>query len=454
MVRGWLAELAPRLEVDVAAFVSDHPAPGVAAGVAADGELAWWFGHGFADIETGTRPDEHTPFRVASITKTFTATAMAQLRDAGALSFDDPLVEHLPELAKAADPFGPIEDVTIRLVLMHRSGLTAEPPLQDWAAGHFPSVQETLAAADLLEVVVPPGSAVKYSNLGFQLLGEVVARAAGVPFRACVTERILAPLGMRESGFETPEGAATGYDRSPFADAPETSDGRAKPTDAEGGLWSTVADMARWLCFQVEGDPGVLATGTLRELHRPAVVTDDAWTSAQGLGWYHDRRGERVYVGHSGGTPGFSGRLAFARPDGVGVVVLANGSAPATDLALGLADRVVDARRAHRATEPPTLPEPVPEGVRDYLGRYVWPGFDEALRVEWRAGALTLVWTGGAPPHPTLEATEAPDAFVIRGGRETGERCRFVRDERGSVTRADVAGHPLARLHVLGGPGD
>ena len=120
---------------------------------------------------------------------------------------------------------------------------------------------------------------------------------------------------MRESGFESPSGAATGYDPPWFSDAPTISDGRSKPTDAEGGLWSTAGDLARWIAFQLDGDPTVLPGEVLRELHWPAVITNESWTGAQGLAWYHERRGERIYVGHSGGTPGFSARIAFSPPE-------------------------------------------------------------------------------------------------------------------------------------------
>jgi CubicO group peptidase (beta-lactamase class C family) len=391
-------------------------------------------------------PEEDTPFRVASITKTFTATAIGQLHDVGALSFDDPVIDYLPELKSAIDPFGPVEDLTLRSLLTHRSGLTAEPPLQDWRDRRFPSIEETLAAADRIEVVVPPGSVEKYSNLGFQLLGEVVARASGRPFHEFVLERILSPLGMDRSGFGAPSDAATGYDRNPFADAPDVSGGRSKPTDAEGGLWSTTADLARWLSFQIVGSPSILEWETLAELHRPAVVLGSAWTSGQGLGWHHDRRGERVYVGHAGGTPGFSARVAFSPADRVGVAVLANGPAAVTDLAFRLADPLVDVVRAHPVSRARAVAAPVPPEVRDYLGVYAWPAFDETLRVEWRGGALSLVWAGAEEPNPTLVPTDAPDVFRIRGGRETGERCRFVRDASGVVIEADVAGYPLERL--------
>jgi CubicO group peptidase (beta-lactamase class C family) len=441
--------LTSDFEADVAAWLRAQSAPGVAVGVVLDGALAWSFCDGFADVEAATVPEEDTPFRVASVTKTFTATAIGQLHDAGALSFDDPVVDHLPELKSAIDPFGPVDDLTLRSLLTHRSGLTAEPPLQDWRGRRFPPIEETLAAADRIEVVVPPGAVEKYSNLGFQLLGEVVARASGRPFQEFVQERILSPLGMDRSGFGTPSDAATGYDRRPFADAPGVSVGRTKPTDAEGGLWSTAADLARWLSFQIVGSPSVLRAETLMELHRPASVLGPAWTSGQGLAWHHDRRGERVYVGHAGGTPGFSARVAFSPADRVGVAVLANGPATVTDLAFRLADPLIDVVRTHPASRAPAEATPVPPEVEDYLGIYAWPAFDETLRVEWRRGALTLVWAGGEEPNPTLDPTDDLDVFRIRGGRETGERCRFVRDASGVVIEADVAGYPLERLRSV-----
>jgi hypothetical protein len=127
------------------------------------------------------------------------------------------------------------------------------------------------------------------------------------------------------------------------------------------------------------------------------------------------------------------------------VAVLANGPAAVTDLAFRLANPLVDVVREHPASRTPAVPAPAPPEVRDYLGIYAWPAFDETLRVEWRGGALTLVWAQGEE-RPTLEHTDEPDVFRIRGGRETGERCRFVRDASGIVIEADVAGYPLERL--------
>lgn len=444
----WLAGLIPRLQAEVARFVNRHSAPGAVVGVVEDDRLAWGHGAGFTDLETATAPSASTCFRIASITKTFTATALVQLRDEGALSLDDPLAMHLPEFAGARNPFGAIESVTLRGLLTHRGGLPSEPPLQDWRAKRFPSVEETLAKADAIELAIPPNSAQKYSNLAYQLLGEVVQRAGGEPFPDRVGSHILAPLGMTSTGFAPPPGvsAATGFDASSFTDHPSASDPRDKPTEAEGGLWSSVGDLARWIGFQLSDGGDVLTRSSIDELLRPHVIEDEAWTRAQGLAWYHERRGDRVLIGHAGGTPGFRSRIAFTRPDRVGVIVLVNGEAPASAFALDLAELVVDARRSLPRPERLARPTPVPEAFVPYLGMYRWAGSGEVVRIEWRGAALVVAWVGEEAPHPRLEPAGSPDAFIIRGGRETGERAVFRRDGDDRIVGVDVASYPLERL--------
>jgi CubicO group peptidase (beta-lactamase class C family) len=448
MTEAWLAAIERRLVVQSAAFVNRHAAPGLVVGVVDDDRLVWSRGFGLADMESAAEPDASTRFRIASITKTFTATAVVQLRDDGRLSLDDPLVGHLPELASATNAFGAIDDVTLRSVLTHRSGLVSEPPLQDWRSKRFPSVAETLERADLIEVVVPPGSTDKYSNLGFQLLGEVVERASGEPFRQRVHRRLLEPLGLGSTGFDAESGdrVAVGYDAPVFSDHPRVSDPRDKPTDAEGGLWSTVEDLARWIAFQLSDGRGVLARSSLDELLAAHAVSGPRWTSGQGLAWYHERRGERVLTGHAGGTLGYRSRIAFSIEDRIGMICVANGEAPAPTLALDLLEQVVDARRSHPDPEPPARTTPVPDDAGAYLGLYRWPRHGEVLRVEWRDGRLTLMWAGTEPPFPWLEATDESDRFIVRGGRETGERAEFERDTHGRVIGVTVASYPLERL--------
>ena len=127
------AEKGAEYEAKAASFVKENRLPGAAVGIVHEGKLAWSKGIGFADVKKKRPADTKTLYRIASITKTFTATAVMQLRDEGKLALDDPLVTYLPELASAKSTFGPIEGLTIRRLLSHESGLQSEPPDADFS---------------------------------------------------------------------------------------------------------------------------------------------------------------------------------------------------------------------------------------------------------------------------------------------------------------------------------
>ncbi|HET7770745.1 MAG TPA: serine hydrolase domain-containing protein, partial [Chloroflexota bacterium] len=186
-------------------LIDEHRLPGVAVGIVRDQQLVWSAGLGFADVDRGTRPDAHTGFRVASISKTFTALAIVQLRDQGLLALDDPLLKHIREFRRAKvreGHRGGVESVTLRRLLSHRSGLISEGPFSYWDTKEFPTMEEIIRALSKTEVVLAPDAGAKYSNLAFALLGEVVERLSGEPFPAYVQKHIFRPLGMSESSFE------------------------------------------------------------------------------------------------------------------------------------------------------------------------------------------------------------------------------------------------------------
>ena len=250
-----IADVATALEACAAAFVKEHRLPGASVAVVHGDDLAWSTGIGLCDAAAGRTADDATLYRVASVTKTFTGTAIMQLRDEGRLDLDDPAVAHVPELS-AAVGVSPIENVTIRRLLSHESGLMGDAPGTDWEGPTYQgSVTANLARASEIGVRVPPNTQQKYSNMGYQLLGEIVARVSGRPYAEYVREQILEPLGMSASGFPPLPDAlrarmATGYTVRQFSD--ELSESVAAPDNqAEGGLISCVADLARWISFQV-----------------------------------------------------------------------------------------------------------------------------------------------------------------------------------------------------------
>src|SRR3954469_11499202 len=343
-----IADAATALEACAAAFVKEHRLPGASVAVVHGDDLAWSAGIGFCDAAAGRAPDDATLYRVASVTKTFTGTAIMQLRDEGRLGLDDAVVGHVPELA-AARGVSAIEHVTIRRLLSHESGLMGDAPGTDWEGPIYEtSVTANLARASEIGVRVPPNTQQKYSNMGYQLLGEIVARVSGRPYVEYVRERIFDPLGMSASGFPPMPDAlgarmATGYSVRRFRDG--RSESVAAPDcEAEGGLISCIDDLARWVSFQVRtgGDERsgaqVLAESTVAEMHRPRYLGGGAaWDLAWGISWYAIRRGDVVWVQHSGDIHGFSSNVCFEREHRVGAIALVNTPVSAGELSMQLA---------------------------------------------------------------------------------------------------------------------
>ena len=150
--------------------------PSVSAAVFRGGELVWNEAVGLADVEQGVEASPDTQYAVASITKTFTAASILQLRDEGKLDLEDPLAKHLPEAAHGTP--------TLRRMLAHASGLQREPPGEIWETLAFPEEEELLRGLEEAEQVLPPMAAWHYSNLAYSLLGVVVARVSGTALRA------------------------------------------------------------------------------------------------------------------------------------------------------------------------------------------------------------------------------------------------------------------------------
>jgi D-alanyl-D-alanine carboxypeptidase len=459
-----IASVAPRLEARIGAFRRTHRLPGVVAGIATADGLRWWHASGFADIEAGRRGDQRTLHRIASITKTVTATAVLQLRDEGRLRLDDPVVRHLPELARVADPHGAIEDVTVRRLLMHTSGLQGEVPWQDHERFWMYTAADLPGVLHLGSVSTPPEVDHKYSNFGFELLGLVVERVSGRDLVEYARAEILDPLGMHDTTW-APDAdqvarQAVGYDARAHDDTPR----RARAMDpglflADGGLWSTVEDLAAWLGQQLRADPKaergpgqVLAGGTLVEMHRPTWVVDEAWTEAQGLGWYGTRKGESILVGHSGALWGFRSNISFSVRGKVGAVVLLNGIGRAAALSRELLEILLPAVEEARDREEVAPFVPAPEAYRELLGVYRDPEFGDDTIVEWRDGKLVV--TGNDPDAEVHELvpTDDPLVFTMRAGRPGGEPLVFLRDAGGRVDRCNAGGYPVIRVDLLREP--
>jgi D-alanyl-D-alanine carboxypeptidase len=454
---GPVAAGAQEFEAKLASFVKDNRLPGAAASVVHGSEIAWAAGAGFADVVERRPVVPSTPYRIASITKTFTATAVVQLRDAGKLDLDDPAVAWIPELADSGSP-KTIRAVTIRRLLSHESGLKSEPPGTDWRAPNpifEGSVERSLERVAEIFTALEPNRQFKYSNLGYQLLGEIVHRASGTAYPTYLQEQILDPLGLSSTAFEPLDDAlaercAVGYNPRVFSDEFEPA-AVMPPLWAEGGLWSTVEDLGRWLSCQAgayaspPAESPVLAASSLREMHKARYLADDTWTEAVGICWFSVRKDDVVWVQHTGGLRGFNSVACFDPERRVGAVVLINRAGPAAQLGMELGEI---ARRLVAAA-PPVIesPAPMPERYRSLLGMYASIDMGDPVRVEWRDGKLIFVDAVVPDWQVELKPGDDADTFTVgRGFRPSGEPVRFGRLPDGRVASMSMAGGTLHRL--------
>jgi CubicO group peptidase (beta-lactamase class C family) len=408
------------------------------------GELVWSDAVGLADVEQQKAATPDTQYAVASITKTFTAACVFQLRDEGKLELDEPLSRYLPEAVHGSP--------TLRRLLAHASGLQREPPGEVWETLEFPGEKELLRRLGEAEQVLAPGAAWHYSNLAYALLGHLVARVSGKPFRDYVQERLLEPLSLARTTWGPAEPAAKPYFVEPYSDAvrrePELELGGK---GGESGLSSTVGDLARWGAFLADPDEAVLAPTSVDEMHALQIMAEPDWTLGWGLGVALWRRGERIFGGHTGGFPGFLSMFVYSRRDRVGAVVLTNsGNWPKlSETGLTLAEAALEELAPD--VEPWAPEEAPPDEMVPLLGRW-WSEEDETI-FGWRHGKLEAR-LATAPPErePSVFEPEGEDRFRTVSGRERGEVLRLVRDESGAVVKLYWATYPFTRSPEIFGP--
>src|SRR3989440_1568934 len=425
-------ELSRRLR----AAQATERAPSVAAAVFCGAELVWSDAVGLADVEAGRETTTETQYPIASITKTFVAASLFQLRDAGELALDDPLDRHLPE-----SPHG----LTLRRLLAHLAGIQREVPGERrWETLEFPTREELLARLGEVDQVLEPGLAWHYSNLAYVLLGEVVARRSGRPVDAYVRERLLEPLGFARTSWEAEEPSARGYLVHPFADSvmPEPV-AEKKGADAAGGLWSSVLDLARWGAFLADPDPAVLAPGSVAEMRTLQTMAEpQRWTLGFGLGLMLYRTGERVLVGHDGGAIGGVSVVAVEPEQGVGAAVLANTTSGFDPNRLAF--DLVDAALAEAEVDPWRPGEPPPPEIAPLLGHWWSEGTEFVF--SWREGRLEAR-SAQAPDwrEPAVFEPAGESRFRTVSGRERGELLEVVRDADGRVAKLYWASYPFTR---------
>ncbi len=395
--------------------------PSIVGGVLRGGDLAWTGGAGAV---SGDDPAD-VQYRIGSITKTLVAVAVLRLRDEGTLSLDDPIGRFVPESGYS--------DATVRSLLAHTSGMQSEPAGPWWERSPGVDVGTLLDANDGSGAVTVAGDYFHYSNLGFALLGEAVARVRGVSWWDVVLAEILVPLGMVRTSYDAQAPSAQGFSVDHFTGTltrePHQDTGAMAPA---GQVWSTVADLARWAGFLASGHPDVLSAETLGEAARPSPPATD-----YGLGLRLVPRDGRFLVGHTGSMPGFLASCFVDPVTGDGAVALANATTGLdTD---GVPRRLLGPGEVGPdrvgATEPWVPTSRVPSAVADLPGLWFWG--NSAVELRWHNETLEL--------H-SLALRTRQEVFALRDGRlvgvdgyHRGEVLQVHRRPDGTVSHLECA---------------
>ena len=326
--------------------------PGASVLVLRDGLPLFRRAYGYADLEQRTAATPATNYRLASMTKQFTAAAILALLQDGRLHLDDSVGQWLPLLPPAAAA------VTIRQLLTHTSGLVDYEDLIPAAATqqvHDADVLHLLQSQD--HGYFTPGTSYRYSNTGYALLALIVARASGRDFASFLRERIFLPLGMRgtvayEAGISSVAHRAFGYSYEHSAWR-RTDQSITSAVLGDGGVYSSIDDLARWDAALYGTGP--LSAQSLRLAFTPATATDDPAVS-YGFGWRIT--GETLW--HSGETVGFRNVIVRFPQRHFTVIVLTNRDAPEPyTLALAIAKLYLPDADAHHAAGTAAGPDPL-----------------------------------------------------------------------------------------------
>jgi CubicO group peptidase (beta-lactamase class C family) len=340
-----LQRAMPAVDSIMRAFAARSRVPGIAYGVVVDGTLLHVAAVGRREVPTNAPVDTSTVFRIASMTKSFTALAILQLRDAGKLSLDDPAERYVPEMRRLRYATTDAPKITVRHLLSHSAGFPEDNPWGDQQLARTDAELAQMIARGI-PFSTAPGTAYEYSNFGFAILGRIVMNVSGLPYARYVREKILRPLGMTSTTME-----ARTVPAARLAHGYRLQDGQwleeaALPDGsfgAMGGMLTSSADLSRWVGLMLSAWPArdgaespVLKRASLREMQlvtrfaggNAARNADGSLSYTSGGYAYGLRVSQNCLfnhiVAHSGGLPGFGSQMRWLPEYGVGIVALGN----------------------------------------------------------------------------------------------------------------------------------
>ncbi|WP_327318899.1 serine hydrolase domain-containing protein [Streptomyces sp. NBC_01235] len=449
-----------KLSEYVKAQATDLGVPGVAVGVLLDGQEIY-AAHGVTSLSNPLPVDEKTLFPLASVSKTFTATALMRLVAEGKVDLEAPVRRYVPELQLADEQAA--AQITVLNLLNHTAGLDWN--LIDDGEGDR-SLAGLVAKLPRLPLIAPPGARASYSQAGYNLAGRIVEKVTGLPFEQAMASLVLEPVGLPDTVYGLAEVMvrkfAVGYNRG--------DDGELRPArpwgafkegargdNPGGGLASSVSDLLRWAQFQLGDGEGVLPAAELHRM-RERTIELRASTLGDGFGicWFlHDLDGLHG-IGHGGSGNGQFAELLLVPERNFAVVSLANAGPDGYPLNQSVVRWALEHYLG--VVEKTAEPLPYDEGrAQQVIGRYEI----DAMNLDIATDGARLTLAVGIKPeireasdeemppdHPAADIGFLPgdgDEYIVTEGGLKGQRGYFSRDVNGAVTGVDLAGRLFHR---------
>lgn len=373
-----LQTVFPEIDAVYKEYALENHIPSYAYGIILDGKLVSSGCGGFTDLEKKNPVTTHSMFRIASMTKSFVAMAILKLRDEGQLRLDDEISLYIPEIQmNLVTDDSPA--VTIRDLLTHSSGLPYDDP---WADRQLDATDDAFNALlkNGISFSTPTGTAYEYSSLAYALLGKIIKEVSGLSYQKYIADHIWQPIGMTEVTWNftdiAPSQLVHGFSWTldGWKEEELLSDGAF---GSMGGMITSIESFSQYIALHQSAWPprsdvesALIKRSSLREMHQPWRFVDlephfknlegrtsvHTYAYGYGLRWARDGQG-RVFVGHSGGLPGFGSNWFFMPEYGLGVVFFANVTyAPTMKFNLAVLDKlVVSAQLSPRQLQPSTL---------------------------------------------------------------------------------------------------
>ncbi|MPY88070.1 MAG: serine hydrolase [Luteitalea sp.] len=321
-----LATQFEEIEAKIERVIADEGVPSMAVAVAREGRILWEAAFGLANKETGLAATPHTPYSLASISKPITATGLMILVERRLVDLDRPINEYLGD-AKVIGRAGPARDATLRRVANHTSGLPLHYQFfYEDEPYRRPPMDETIRR--YANLVTAPGERFQYSNLGYGLIDDVIARRSGMGYAEFMRTRVFEPLGMSHSAVDVPPGLE---DKQAVRYAPDGTPIPFYDFDHRGAsaVYASVHDLIRFAMFHlgddIKGQRAVISEAARRAMQRPTAEASPG--RAYGIGWgTRECDDGAVLVSHGGGMGGVTTNLTMVPEDDLAVAVLANSS--------------------------------------------------------------------------------------------------------------------------------